>query len=749
MAMSHGADRSAARAPLLVWLVPLVPLVLFGMLLRRVSSVTSGEAWEFSTAWAPSLGLTLSFRLDGLAMILALLITGVGVLITSWAISYMAGDPRLPRFQLYLLLFMGSMLGVATADNAILLFVFWELTSISSFLLIGFDHERREAREAALKALLITSGGGLALLAGLVMLGIAGGSLEISQMANAGNHPLYLPILLTVALGCFTKSAQFPFHFWLPAAMEAPTPVSAYLHSATMVKAGVFLLARLQPSIGGTEAWTILIGTTGGITMLVGSWLALRVRDLKQILAYSTISALGMLVLLLGIGTDEAIAAAMVLLIAHALYKASLFLLAGAIDHDAGTRDVSALRGLRRSMPLATIVAAIGAVGLAGFGPVLAFIAKEMMLASALGTAAAGFIIPAVFFASAMLTAVAVLIGWGLFWGRQPEEGRPRKIRESRALIAAPLLLAILSVALALLPAWPARLATAAAAAVTGKWVELELHLWHGVGLPLLLSIGSLLLGIALYATRERWNREAGREGRWSFDRSWAWGIRSLLAGSTRISRMLQSGHLRSYVMIILVTTIGLVAGTLTRSGIAPATDNWGVVRFHEAVIALLIVAASIVAIRSESRLGAVAALGVVGYGVALIYITFSAPDLAMTQFLIETLMVVLFVLVIYHLPRFAKISTTASRSLDAVVSMTVGVMMSLFVLIAASENAQVDAARFFAENSHREAHGRNIVNVILVDFRALDTAGEIVVLSVAAIGVYALLKLRTDPEST
>src|SRR5688500_15487769 len=284
MAVKQGLERGAARIPVLVRLVPLVPLVLFAMLISRAPSVTEGQAWGFSATWAPSLGLVLSFRLDGLALLLALLITGVGVLITSWANSYMAGDPRLGRFQLYLLLFMGSMLGIATSDNAILLFVFWELTSIFSFLLIGFDQKRPEARDAALQALLITSGGGLALLAGLVMLGIAGGSFELSEMAPAGDHPLYLPILITVALGCFTKSAQFPFHFWLPSAMVAPTPVSAYLHSATMVKAGVFLLARLEPSIGGTEAWTMLVGTTGAVTMLVGSWLALRVTDLKRIL---------------------------------------------------------------------------------------------------------------------------------------------------------------------------------------------------------------------------------------------------------------------------------------------------------------------------------------------------------------------------------------------------------------------------------------------------------------------------------
>ncbi|HVR44487.1 MAG TPA: hydrogen gas-evolving membrane-bound hydrogenase subunit E [Thermoanaerobaculia bacterium] len=744
---------SGAAAPVPPWVraVPLIPLALFIAFAARIASVASGAVWTFSAPWAPSLGLALTFRLDGLALLFALLITGVGVLITAFATSYLAGDPRLGRFQLFLLLFMGSMLGVTTADNAILLFIFWELTSISSFLLIGFDHQRKEARDAALEALLVTSGGGLALLAGLVMLGRAGGSFEISEIASVSGHPLYMPIVVTVALGCFTKSAQTPFHFWLPSAMEAPTPVSAYLHSATMVKAGVYLLARLAPALGGTATWTLLLGITGGVTMLTGSFLALRARDLKRILAYSTVAALGMLVLLLGVGTREAAVAAVLFLLAHALYKASLFLMAGTIEYDAGSRNVDELGGLGRAMPLAAVVTGVGALGLAGFGPILAFIAKETMLGSLLAAPTGAIAVTALLLASAMLTAVAVTIGWRLFWGESLRAPSGGAIRESKSLIAAPLLLAIASVAFAIVPAWAAAIVAPAASSVTGVWAALELHLWHGPGMPLLLSAGSLLGGLAIHFGLRRFDLAAATEGFVSRgpQRWYGWSITALVDGSARFSRLLQSGYLRSYVKIILVTVIALVASTMVKSGIAPTRQDWDEVRFHEVVIALVIMMAALVAVRSESRLGAVAALGVVGYGVALMFITFSAPDLAMTQFLVETLMVILFVQVIYHLPRFVRISPARTRAIDACISIAVGAIMTVFVIIAANESVPNDAARFFAEASYREAYGRNMVNVILVDFRALDTAGEITVLAIAAVGVYALLKIRGEAPGT
>jgi multicomponent Na+:H+ antiporter subunit A len=379
----HRVTRGAT-APLLA-LLPASLLIYFASFAGRIAK---GERVTVSYAWAPNLGVNLSFALDGLSLLFALLICGIGALVVIYAGGYLAGHHQLGRFYAFLLLFMASMLGLVLADNLLLLFVFWELTSISSFLLIGFDHEQEASRAAALQALLVTGGGGLALFAGMILLGLAGDSFELSTLLARGDmvrgDTRYLPILLLVVAGAFTKSAQVPFHFWLPGAMAAPTPVSAYLHSATMVKAGVYLLARLSPILGETATWTAIVAPVGAITMLLGGVIALYQTDLKRILAYSTISALGTLVLLLGLGTAAAITAAIVFLFAHALYKGALFMVAGALDHETGTRDVEQLGGLRRAMPVTAVVAALAAVSLAGFGPVVSFIGKELLLEAVL-----------------------------------------------------------------------------------------------------------------------------------------------------------------------------------------------------------------------------------------------------------------------------------------------------------------------------------------------------------------------------
>ncbi|MBI2088067.1 MAG: NADH-quinone oxidoreductase subunit L, partial [Deltaproteobacteria bacterium] len=344
------------------WIIAVLPATLFAYFATFVASIRNGEVIRQSHAWIPSLGIDLSFTADGLSVLFALLISGIGALVVVYAGGYLAGHPQLGRFFSYLLLFMSAMLGLVLADNVIALFVFWELTTLSSYLLIGFDHEREAARSAALKSLLVTGIGGLALLAGLILLAQAGGSPELSALAKHGDairsHPLYAPILALILAGAFTKSAQVPFHFWLPAAMEAPTPVSAYLHSATMVKAGVYLLARLNPVLGGTDPWLFTVTTTGAVTMVVGAWMALQRTDLKLILAYSTVSALGVLTMLLGLGTPLAIKAASVFLLGHALYKGALFLIAGAVDHETGTRSFDRLGGLKKAMPLTALAAA-------------------------------------------------------------------------------------------------------------------------------------------------------------------------------------------------------------------------------------------------------------------------------------------------------------------------------------------------------------------------------------------------------
>jgi multicomponent Na+:H+ antiporter subunit A len=696
--------------------------------------------------------VSLSFALDGLSLLFALLVTGIGALILVYAGGYLAGKRELGRFYAILLLFMASMLGLVLADNLITIFVFWELTSVTSYLLIGFEHERGDVRAAALQALLVTGTGGLAMLAGFVLLGqIAGGYDMTTLREQAGAvraDALYLPALLLVLAGAFTKSAQVPFHFWLPNAMAAPTPVSAYLHSATMVKAGVYLLARLQPVLGGTDAWTVLVSAAGAATMLLGGYLALFQTDLKRILAYSTVSALGTLVLLLGLGAPYAITAAVVFLFAHALYKGALFMIAGALDHETGTRDVDRMGGLRRVMPWTALIAAVAAVSLAGVGPVISFIGKELLLESVIDAERARVVlVPAVVIAGALFVAVAGIVGIRPFVG--PLKQTPRAPHEAPpSLLLGPGLLAAAGLLAGLAPGFvEERIAGPAAAAVLGRpEPPVDLVLWHGFNAALLLSAVSLAAGVALYLGWSALRRVHSR-----FERALAWGpsraYAATLAGVFALARwqtrLLQNGYLRYYLITTILVTVGLGGGTLVARGGLAGSGGLGDVRFYQLGVAILIVAAALAATVATSRLAAVAALGVVGYGIALTYILFGAPDLAMTQFLIETLTVILFVLVFYHLPRLTRLPGRLTRLRDGAVALSAGAFMTALVLAAVANREGSHVAAFYAEQSKPLAHGRNIVNVILVDFRSMDTLGEITVLAVAAIGVFALLKLR------
>jgi multicomponent Na+:H+ antiporter subunit A len=733
------------------WLLALLPLGLTLYFAGFSGRVAGGTTIVAAYPWAPALGVNLSFYLDGLSLLFALLILGIGALILIYAGGYLGVHQHLGRFYAFLLLFMAAMLGLVLADNLFTLFIFWELTSISSFLLIGFSHQREESRAAATQALLVTGGGGLALLAGLIMLGMAGGSFELSTLLGRGdalqNHPLYLPILLLVLVGAFTKSAQVPFHFWLPAAMEAPTPVSAYLHSATMVKAGVYLLARVSPILGGTGAWLSIVTAVGAATMLLGGVLALYQTDLKRMLAYSTISALGMLVLLLGLGTAGALVAAVVFLLAHALYKGALFMVAGALDHETGTRDVERLGGLRRTMPITAAIAGLAAVSLAGFGPVLNFIGKELALEAVLVSADLSTILTSsVVAAGALFVAVAAIVGIRPFFGAPKE--MPKEPHEAPpSMLLGPAVLAGAGLVLALLPgAIEQTIVGPATSAILGQPEIVHLALWHGFNLPLGLSVVSVIAGLGLY---HAWI-PLRRSTRW-LERVFGWGparwyglaLDGSYALARSLTRLLQSGYLRLYLQIIIVTAIGLVGWTLVDRGGLPTTLAWTDVRFYEVGLAVLMLLAAAMAVRAPGRLTTVAALSVVGYGVSLIYILYGAPDLAMTQILVETLTVILFVLVFYHLPRFSRLSSLATRIRDGVIALTTGGLMTLLVLAATAEPTDTTIAQYFAEQSQPLAHGRNIVNVILVDFRGFDTLGEITVLSVAAIGVYALLKLR------
>lgn len=734
-------------------LIALAPAAIALYFATYINAVSAGQTFRVAYAWAPTLGINLSFHLDGLSLLFVLLISGIGALVLVYASGYLAHHPNLDRFYAILMVFMAAMLGMVLADNLLTLFVFWELTSLSSYLLIGFEHQDAKSRASALQALLVTGGGGLALLAGLLLLGQIGGSFELTTLLTQGAaiqaDAFYLPTLLLILVGAFTKSAQVPFHFWLPNAMAAPTPVSAYLHSATMVKAGVYLLARLNPVLGGTESWVLLVTSVGAVTMLLGALFSIFQRDLKRILAYSTLSALGTLMLLIGIDSALAAKAAMLFLLAHALYKGALFLVTGIVDHETHTRNVAELGGLARLMPITTAAAGLAALSMAGVPPLLGFINKEVLYETQLAApTAALWLISAGVFANILSVVAALLAGFHPFFAaKTTSDHHPHD--PPVALWLGPVLLAGIGLVGGLFPgAVAAWLVAPAASAMYGAPVTVKLALWHGFNLVLLLSGLTLAAGAALYLGHRRLHAAAGwldAVGRWGAEAGYLRaldGLNALARGQTQI---LQNGYLRYYLLVIILTTIGLVGYPLLWWRQPFGLGQWADVRFYELLIAGLILGGAIAAVVARSRLAAVAALGVVGYGVALVYILYGAPDLAMTQFAVETLTVILFVLVLYRLPRFAILTGRAERIRDMLVAGGVGVLMTTIMLLANQTLPESQLSPYFAETSLQLAQGRNVVNVILVDYRGLDTFGEIVVLAIAAVGVYALLKLRLE----
>ena len=738
------------------WLAALLPFALMIYFISLVPTVAGGETLRFSYAWVPGLGVNLSFRIDGLSLLFALLITGIGTLVLIYAGGYLANDPMLGRMLTLLLIFMAAMLGIVTSDNLIGLFVFWELTTISSYLLIGYKHEYEKARKAALQSLLVTGIGGLALLAGVVLLGRITGTLELSEMLKQGDvvraHPLYGGILALVLFGAFTKSAQFPFHFWLPGAMEAPTPVSSYLHSATMVKAGVFLLARLNPVLGGTEAWQLLLTFFGSATMIVGSFLAVQQTDLKRILAYTTVSALGTLVMLIGVGTDDAIKAAMVFTLGHALYKGALFQVTGSVDHETGTRDISHLGGLRTAMPITAAAAMLAALSMAGLPPMLGFIAKEVQYKANLSEP----ILIGVALLTNILTVVAAsFVSLRVFTG-QPVHTPKHAHEAPLSMWLGPVALALGGLGAGLFSTQIGNLLIGpATGSVLGKVKAVELVLWAGIegaaGQALALSGVTLLAGIGLYYARSIFPRIAAATAPLAALGAESWYHRTvsgMLLLAERQTRILQNGYLRFYIALIIITTLILTSLMLLVGQVTiTMPQNWTDVRVYELAVALIILSATAFVLRATSRMAAVVGLGFVGYGTALTFLLFGGPDLAITQFAVETLSAILFVLVVYRLPRFGNLSSVSARLRSAALAIAGGALMTILTLIALAEPTESRLSSFMAENSQSLANGRNVVNVILVDFRSFDTLGEITVLGVAAIGIYALLKLVVPSE--
>ena len=736
------------------WIIALLPFALFIYFATLIDDVASGQVLVAYFEWVPSLQVNLSFVVDGWGLFMALIVSGMGTLVIIYASSYLKGHAQLGRFYTFILIFMASMLVLVLADNVFLMFIAWELTSISSFFLIGFYHEKENSQKSALQALLVTGAGGLAMLAGLIVLTAVTDTASFQQIQAERDvilaSGLYLPILILILLGAFTKSAQFPFHFWLPNAMAGPAPVSTYLHSATMVKAGVYLLARLNPTLGGTEEWLVMLASAGAITALLGAWLSWQKTDLKALLAYSTISALGTLVLLIGIGTKLAIETAVLFLLIHALYKGGLFMAAGIIDHETGTRDVRELGGLRRLMPFTFVGVLLATLSMAGIPPLLGFVGKELMYETALSYEGYAYLLLGVLLlTNILMVAAAAILLIRPFFGAQTE-AKPHH-KTPFAMWLGPVLLGITGLLFGLAVSTEfinGALLSPAVSAVYGKEIHLHLALWHGLTPMLGLSAITLLGGFGFFAIHKRLQTAFAQNPipltKMGPERWYQWILDGTLAFAGAFARAYQNGKLRYYLMYVMVTFLFLVGGTLILLG----PVNWSSLeltsaRLPEAILSLVILAAILTIVRVRSRLTAVAMLGVIGYGIAVFYILFSAPDLAMTQFSIETLTVILFVLVLYRLPRFEQLSSKKTRTRDAFIAIAVGLLMAGLTLAAQTVSSSSVLTDYFTENSYKLAKGHNIVNVILVDFRGFDTMVEITVLSVAAIGVYALLKSR------
>ncbi|MDX2079243.1 MAG: putative monovalent cation/H+ antiporter subunit A [Terrimicrobiaceae bacterium] len=739
------------------FLLAVLPFGAFVHFCTLVPAVAAGGSLRWEFPWAPSLGISLSFFVDGLSLLFLLVISLVGTFIVLYAAGYLHGKTTLGRFYLALLLFMGSMLGLVASDNIILLFIFWELTSISSFLLIGYYHEQESSRASALQALLVTGAGGLAMLAGLILLGNAAGTYEISRMlampaGTISALPGFLPIFILVLLGAFTKSAQFPFHFWLPNAMAAPAPVSAFLHSATMVKAGVFLLARLHPAFGDYALWTPVVGSVGAVTMLTGVFLAMHQSDLKRILAYTTLAVLGTLTMLLGIGTELAIKACMTYLLAHALYKAALFMTSGTIDHETGTRDVAVLSGLGSKMPFTATAALIGALSMAGIPLLIGFVSKEYFYKALLDAPGPGVLWEVIGVgASVLMGALAIVTGIRPFFGRFRET--PKHAHEGPwTMWIGPIILGAAALKFGIFPGWVGtHLIGPAAGSILGEPAfEANLKLWHGFNTALFLSILTVVLAVGVYLIAPRW-RSASQplyKGLASVGPESAYG--RILDGILVVARwqtgILQNGKLRNYVLTVGGFLVLLVIWVLPKNPVVLDFDRMIPPSILGVTVCVLMIIAAVATCFVQSRFTAILTLGVVGLGVAVLFFLFSAPDLAMTQILVETLTVVLFVLAFYRLPLLREFSSRAVKIRDALLAAGFGLVMTMLVLIAFHfETIATPISEYMSANSLPMANGRNVVNVILVDFRALDTLGEITVLAIAALGVFAMLKLRPN----
>ncbi|MEP2641331.1 monovalent cation/H+ antiporter subunit A [Roseobacter sp.] len=729
-----------------------VSLAAFIGLLTNLPSVLAGELVTARIDWIPSLGLNFTLMLDGLGFFFALLILGIGLLIIAYGRAYLSRDDNMGEFFTYLLLFQGAMVGIVMSDNVLLLLVFWELTSLSSFLLIGYWKHLPEGRQGARMALTVTGMGGLAMIGGMLILGQIVGSYDLSVILKNRDliqaSPLYLPALLLILLGCFTKSAQFPFHFWLPHAMAAPTPVSAYLHSATMVKAGIFLMARMWPVLSGTPEWFMIVTTAGLITMVLGAVIALFKHDLKALLAFSTVSHLGLITMLLGTGTAFGAMAAMFHILNHATFKAALFMSAGIIDHETHTRDIRRLGGLRHLMPITFTIATLAALSMAGIPLLNGFLSKEMMLEEAHHTVMFGshWLVPALAtFGSLFSAAYCFRLIGHTFLGPVRDDYPAKPHDPSAGMWLPPAILVVLVVVIGIAPflAEPfIKLVTASVLGDTAEVPTAHFKIWHGLVPALFMSIAAVVGGLFMLAifkpTLRIWDALPRPEAKPIFEAL----ISACVTAAERLIHGLHNGAFSRYAAIMVVSVLGAgyyawstgTTGATTRimQDITPvAVAGW-----------IMLVAATLgMVFLHRNRLMALIMIGVVGLMVSVGFVFFSAPDLAMTQITVEVVTIILLLLALNFLPSQTPVeSTVMRRTRDTAIAVAGGLAaMAMAWHFMMRDAITTPISEFHLANAYKGGGGTNVVNVILVDFRGFDTYGEIIVLGIAALLIYAL----------
>ena len=761
------------------WFVLLVPVVLFSLYVTMLPQTMNGETLESTLQWIPSLGIQFTSYIDGLSILFTLLITGIGALVTLYSIFYLdKNKENLGNFYVYLLLFMGAMLGVVQSDNVMTLYLFWELTSISSFLLIGYWFTRDASRFGALKSMMITVFGGLMMLGGFIILGIAGQTFSIREMIaqapEIAAHPLFIVALVLILLGAFTKSAQFPFYIWLPDAMEAPTPVSAYLHSATMVKAGIYLVARFTPLFAISSLWIWLVAGVGIFTLLWGSFFAVKQTDLKGILAFSTVSQLGLVMSLLGLSaityhSNEAIFtiaafAAVFHLINHSSFKGSLFMIAGIIDLQTGTRDIRKLGGLMTIMPISFTVALIGSFSMAGLPPFNGFLSKEMFLEATLAVRhfdlfnfdTWGILFPAIAWIASVFTFIySFYFLFRTFTGKGNVNALPSQPKEAPiGMLISPVILASIVVLVFFIPnkvgEWllkPAMLAFQPNLYTHPSEIAITVSAWHGWDSPALwMTIGIFIVGFMLYYLLDKWQPLYSIQPEWfTLNRLYDASMDFSEKGMNRLSRSYMTGVMRTYfIYMFAAIAIGTIVTLFVKDAFLVDMKSFSELPIYTILNAILLVGAIIYVVIAKTRMGAFIALGATGYSVALFFVMFKAPDLALTQLVIETVSVALFLLAFQHLPKLKDYGETKGNKVtNFIIALGVGIAVTLVSLASHSQKMLPSISEYYKETVETLAAGGNIVNVILVDYRGFDTMFEIAVLAIASIGVFSMIRLK------